>query len=94
MAAKLYELEAFEKQSCTEGENKWMKRPRHHDVPVPIRQLSVVKAKYAPQADYGAVKPHVDIYDPHLETQRQDITEDRKREFVLKLQEVSTCIKS
>lgn len=39
LAAALYELEAFEIKSCTEGENKWAKRPRHHDVPVPIHNL-------------------------------------------------------
>ena len=53
-----------------------------------IRQLSVVKAKYAPHRDYSAVKPHVDLYDARLECQRQDITEDKKRDFTLKLQEV------
>ena len=88
VAASLYELEAFEKKSCTEGDNQWMKRPRHHDIPVPVRNLSVVKAKYGPHADYGAVKPHVDLFDPRIENQRHDITEDGKREFALQLQQV------
>lgn len=65
-----------------------MKRPRHHDIPVPIRNLSVVKAKYGPHADYGAVKPHVDLFDPRIENERHDITEDGKREFALQLQQV------
>lgn len=46
LAAALYELEAFEIKSCTEGENKWAKRPRHHDVPVTIRNLNIVRATY------------------------------------------------
>ena len=88
VAAALYELEAFEKKSCTEGENRWAKRPRHHDVPVPVRQLTVVKAKYAPHVGYGALKPYIDVFDPRLDHHRQDVTEDDKRSFGLKLQEV------
>ena len=87
MAATLYELEAFEKSSCTDGENQWMKRPRHHDIPVPICHLTIVKAKYATQAN-NTPKPHIDLFDPRLENQRQDITDDEKRHFALKVQEV------
>lgn len=88
VAAALYELEAFEKKSCTEGANQWMKRPRHHDIPVPIRQLTVVKAKFSQHVDYNLVKPHIDLFDPRPDAHRQPITDDRKREFGLKLQEV------
>ena len=87
VAAALYEFEAFERKSCTDGENQWKKRPRH-DVPVPIRHLTVIKAKYASCAGYGAIKPHIDVFDPRLEHQRQGTTEDEKRDFALKLQEV------
>ena len=38
-------------QKLTEGESKWVKRHRHHDIPLSLRQLSVVKAKYASHAD-------------------------------------------
>lgn len=83
----MYELEAFDLKSCTDGENQWMKRPRHHDVPVPIRHLTVVKAKYATMPNQS-IKPHSDLYDPRPEQLRYTITDDKKREFGLKLQEV------
>lgn len=44
VSAALYELEDFEVKSVTEGENKWMKRPRSHDCPVPLKSLKIVKA--------------------------------------------------
>nr|XP_034325261.1 uncharacterized protein LOC105329320 isoform X3 [Crassostrea gigas] len=44
VSAALYELEAYEIKSVTDGENKWMKRPRSHDCPVPIKILKIVKA--------------------------------------------------
>ena len=45
IAAVLYEIEAFDEKSSTDGENRWMKRPRYHDCPVPIKRLKIVKAK-------------------------------------------------
>ena len=41
----MYEIEAFDEKSSTEGENRWMKRPRYHDCPVPIERLKIVNAK-------------------------------------------------
>ncbi|XP_076083877.1 uncharacterized protein LOC143054940 [Mytilus galloprovincialis] len=37
VGATLYEIEAFEVKSVTDGENQWKKRPRSHDCPVPIK---------------------------------------------------------
>ena len=45
IAAVLYEIEAFDEKSSTDGENRWMKRPRCHECPVPIKRLKIVKAK-------------------------------------------------
>lgn len=79
VAAALYELEAFEKKSCTEGDNEWVKRPRHHDIPVPIRQLTVAKVKYVTKPGDGAMKPHIDVFDPRLENHRQPVKMVTKR---------------
>jgi len=73
---------------CTDGENQWMKKPRHHDVPVPVRNLSLIKAKYGKIILDQPVKPHSDLYDPRPEPQRQPTTDEQKRQFGLKLQEV------
>lgn len=43
----MYEIEAFEVKSVTDGENQWKKRPRSHDCPVPIKQMKIMKARYA-----------------------------------------------
>lgn len=91
VAAALYELEAFEKKSCKEGDNEWVKRPRHHDIPVPIRQLTVAKVKYVTKPGDGAMKPHIDVFDPRLENHRQPVTDGDKKEFGLRLQMVCTC---
>ena len=74
-------------KSCTDGENQWLKRPRHHDVPVPIRNLTVRRAKYH-QSDNDVVKPHSDLYDPRAEQHRNPISDEEKRKFGLKVQEV------
>lgn len=44
VSAALCELGAYEIKSVTDGENKWMKRPRSHDCPVSIKILKIVKA--------------------------------------------------
>ena len=87
LAAALYELEAFEVKSCTDGDNQWMKRPRHHDVPVPVRHLHVVRAKYH-QVTEEKSKPHSDLFDPRASQHKDALTHDARREFSLKLQEV------
>lgn len=46
IGATLYEIEAFEVKSVTDGDNTWVERPRHHDCPVPIKQLKILKARY------------------------------------------------
>ena len=93
MAAALYDLEAFEIKSCTEGENQWVKRARHHDAPVPVRNLNIVRAKYHGTESNRAV-PHCDQYDPRSECDRQPLTDTQKRDFSLKLQEVFNCFSS
>lgn len=45
VSAALCELGAYEIKSVTDGENKWMKRPRSHDCPVSIKILKIVKAR-------------------------------------------------
>lgn len=88
MAASLFELEAFEIKSCTEGENQWQKRARNHDTPVPLRQLSLVKAKYGGN-EKTAPQPFSDIFDPRTEGQREAISTEDIREFGLNIQHVS-----
>lgn len=88
LAAALYELEAFEIKSCTEGENKWAKRPRHHDVPVPIRNLNIVRATYH-QPGANRAMPYSVLYDPRPENLRQPISADSRKHFGLTLQEIA-----
>ena len=45
IGATLYEIEAFEATSVTDGDNLWKKRPRQHDLPVPIKRMKIMKAK-------------------------------------------------
>ncbi|XP_046561709.1 uncharacterized protein LOC124270720 [Haliotis rubra] len=46
IAATLFDIEAFEKKSVTDGPSLWTKRPRSHDEPVPLRHLKVKKISY------------------------------------------------
>ncbi|CAG2246800.1 unnamed protein product [Mytilus edulis] len=78
LAAALYGLEAFKMKSSTDGENQWVKRPRHHDVPVPVHYLNVVRAKYH-QVGNNMMKPHSDLYDSRAEQHRHQISDDQKR---------------
>lgn len=48
-----------------------------------------VKAKYAAIPGGGAMKPHINVYDPRLETHRQAITDNDRKEFGLNLQQVN-----
>lgn len=60
---------------------------RHHDVPVPIRNMNIVRATYH-QIEANRAMPYSDLYDPRPENLRQPISADSKRQFGLKLQEV------
>ncbi|XP_067652387.1 uncharacterized protein [Haliotis asinina] len=46
IAATLFDIEAFEKKSITDGPSLWTKRPRPHDEPVPLAHLKVKKISY------------------------------------------------
>ncbi|KAJ8306107.1 hypothetical protein KUTeg_016652 [Tegillarca granosa] len=66
IAAAFYELEAFDKVSCTEGENLWMKRPTCHDIPLPMTSLSVVKPTFGMINQDEKVLPNINDYDLSL----------------------------
>ncbi|XP_046567599.1 uncharacterized protein LOC124275939 [Haliotis rubra] len=46
IAATLFDIEAFEKKSVTDGPSLWTKRPSSHDEPVPLGHLKVKKISY------------------------------------------------
>lgn len=66
---------------------KWAKRPRHHDIPVPNRNLNIVRATYH-QIEANRAMLYSDLYDPRPENLRQPISADSRRQFSLKHQEV------
>lgn len=88
LAAALYELEAFKIKvlKVNTKTNKRAKRPRHQDVPVPIRYLNIVQATYH-QIKAKRAMLYSDLYDPRPENLRQLISADSRRQFGLKLQE-------
>ncbi|XP_062580916.1 uncharacterized protein LOC134242809 [Saccostrea cucullata] len=91
IGATLYEIEAFDVKSVTDGDNLWVKRPRHHDCPVPIKQLKILKARYA-SVDYHQSAAH--SFDPRSVDQRQTYTEMEISEIAKNLREISPNIQA
>ncbi|KAK3083939.1 hypothetical protein FSP39_005662 [Pinctada imbricata] len=71
VSAALYELDNFEVKSVTDGENKWMKRPRSHDCPVPIKSLRIVKARYSSLNEDK--ENNLEVYDPRFVDDRNSM---------------------
>ena len=72
VAACLYEIEAFERKSCTEGPVRWKRRSRQHDVATTLSKLVVKKARYAfPCISFnlekaGGLQKETDGYPKHI----------------------------
>ncbi|XP_069110803.1 uncharacterized protein [Argopecten irradians] len=88
IGATLYEIEAFEVKSVTDGDNIWVKRPRQHDCPVPIKQLKVMKARYTSTAD-DYQQSSAQHFDPRCLDHRQSYTETDISDIAQSLREIS-----
>ncbi|XP_056005447.1 uncharacterized protein LOC125652255 [Ostrea edulis] len=86
IAAVLYEIEAYDEKSSTDGENKWIKRPRHHDCPVPIKRLKIMKAKYHQNAADVNNNYTNDEFDPRAVV--EEMNDEKLDSFYASLQKI------
>lgn len=70
IGATLYELEAYEVKSVTDGDNMWKKRPRQHDHPVSVKRLKITKAQN-PSLSSGRDEGNLENFDPRPMDQRK-----------------------
>ncbi|XP_046573309.1 uncharacterized protein LOC124281323 isoform X2 [Haliotis rubra] len=71
-----------------------MKRPRLHDAAVPVKNLTVLKARYGTTPVVNNVSPDVDSYDPRAPEDRMPYTQEQKRDFGLQLSKLSPDVQA
>ncbi|XP_067665894.1 uncharacterized protein [Haliotis asinina] len=89
IAATLFDIEAFEKKSITDGPSLWTKRPRPHDEPVPLAHLKVKKISYGQtladtSSDYGQ-----DTFDPRPISDRSNPSLEQVANFAASLHQIN-----
>ncbi|XP_076099817.1 uncharacterized protein LOC143069191 isoform X2 [Mytilus galloprovincialis] len=87
VAACLYELEAFEKKSVTDGPCQWKKRKREHDEPVEVERMKIIKPRRM-EACVSSADHVVSSFDPRQMVDRA--AEDEKiKQFASKLAQIN-----
>lgn len=86
VSATMYEIENFDKKSCTDGENLWKKRDTQKCIPTKIRN-TVIKR---PNSFQNNLKPYADVFDPRPKHLRSSYPAEGERALGCELQNISS----